>query len=121
MLRSTLLLLLCLLGSTLAPAQVPASVDLKKLDAYFARAQKAWGVPGMSVGIVKDGKVVFAKGYGVATQGTATPVDEKTLYAIASNSKAFTSAIIGMLVQEGKLSWDDKVKDHLPYFTLPDR
>jgi CubicO group peptidase (beta-lactamase class C family) len=119
--RSTLLLLLCLLSSTLAPAQVPASVDLKKLDAYFANAQKSWGVPGMSIGIVKDGKVVFAKGYGVATQGTATPVDEKTLYAIASNSKAFTSAIIGMLVQEGKLSWDDKVKDHLPYFTLPDR
>ncbi|GAB2768685.1 serine hydrolase [Rhabdobacter roseus] len=118
------LVLFCILQSTLflAPAwaQVPATVDFKKLDAYFANAQKTWGVPGISVGIVKDGKVVFTKGYGVLTQGTSTPVDDKTLYAIASNSKAFTSAIIGMLVQEGKLHWDDKVTKYLPYFALPD-
>jgi CubicO group peptidase (beta-lactamase class C family) len=101
-------------------AQQPVQVDFKKLDAYFAQAQKTWGVPGMSVGIVKDGKVVFQKGYGVAKQGTSTPVDDKTLYAIASNSKAFTSALIGMLVQEGKLDWNDKVRKYLPYFTLPD-
>ena len=101
-------------------AQQPTQVDFKKLDAYFANAQKTWGVPGMSVGIVKDGKVVFQKGYGVAKQGTSTPVDDKTVYAIASNSKAFTSAIIGMLVQEGKLDWNDKVRKYLPYFTLPD-
>lgn len=101
-------------------AQQPVKVDYAKLDAYFAKAQKAWGVPGISVGIVKDGKVVFQKGYGVAKQGTTTPVDEKTLYAIASNSKAFTSAIMGMLVQEGKISWDDKVRKHLPYFALYD-
>ncbi|WP_207504604.1 serine hydrolase [Telluribacter humicola] len=116
-----LVLILNTVASSSALAQAPVKVDFKKLDAYFANAQKAWGVPGMSIGIVKDGKVVFAKGYGVATQGTTTPVNEKTLYAIASNSKAFTSALMGMLVQEGKLNWDDKVKDHLPYFTLSDR
>ncbi len=106
--------------TTFTYAQQPTQVDFKKLDTWFANSQKAWGVPGMSVGIVKDGKVVFQKGYGVAKQGTSTPVDDKTLYAIASNSKAFTSAVMGMLVQEGKISWDDKVRKYLPYFALYD-
>jgi CubicO group peptidase (beta-lactamase class C family) len=101
-------------------AQTDVKVDFKKLDNYFAKAQKDWGVPGISVGIVKDGKVVFTKGYGVLTEGKSTPTNDETLYAIASNSKAFTSAIIGMLVQEGKLDWDDKIRKHLPYFDLYD-
>ncbi len=116
--RKTLFYLLVLLGTL--PTIAQTTVDFKKLDTYFANAQKTWGVPGMSVGIVKDGKVVFEKGYGVAKQGTSTPVNDKTLYAIASNSKAFTSAVMGMLVQEGKISWDDKVRKYLPYFALYD-
>jgi CubicO group peptidase (beta-lactamase class C family) len=101
-------------------AQSDIKVDFDKLDNYFAKAQKDWGVPGISVGIVKDGKVVFTKSYGVLTEGKSTPTNDETLYAIASNSKAFTSAIIGMLVQEGKLDWDDKIRKHLPYFDLYD-
>lgn len=94
--------------------------DLKKLDAYYAKALKDWDVPGMSIAIVKDGKVVFSKGYGVLEQGTDARPDGNTLYAIASNTKAFTSAAIAQLVDEGKLSWDDPVRKHLPYFALYD-
>jgi CubicO group peptidase (beta-lactamase class C family) len=101
-------------------ANLVAQPDLKKLDAYYAKAVKDWGVPGLSIAIVKDGKVVFAKGYGTKELGKNEPPDENTLYAIASNSKAFTSAAIAQLVDEGKLSWNDKVIKYLPYFQLSD-
>ena len=99
-------------------AQTQKGPDLKKLDAYFAKMVADWDVPGASIGIVKDGKLVFTGNYGLIETGKSAKPDENTLYAIASNSKAFTSAIIGMLVQEGKLKWNDKVKHHLPYFSL---
>ncbi len=116
--RFVFILLTAVPAATIAQTEV--KVDFKKLDTYFAQAQKEWGVPGMSIGIVKDGKVVFTKGYGVLTEGKSTPTNDETLYAIASNSKAFTSAIIGMLVQEGKMNWEDKIRKHLPYFDLYD-
>lgn len=94
--------------------------DLKKLDAYYAKALKDWDVPGMSVAIVKDGKMIFAKGYGVKEAGKNEPPDENTLYAIASNTKAMTASMIAQLVEEGKLGWNDKVKKYLPYFELYD-
>jgi len=97
-----------------------AQVDYKKLDAYYSKALKDWGIPGMSIAIVKDGKIVFSKGYGVKEIGKAEVPDENTLFAIASNSKAFTSAAIAQLVEEGKLGWNDKVRKHLPYFELYD-
>lgn len=106
--------------SLLVSAGVFAQPDLKKLDAYYAKALRDWGVPGMSIAIVKDGKMVFSKGYGVKEKGKAEKTDEKTLYAIASNSKAFTSAAIGQLVDAGKLQWDDKVTQYLPGFALCD-
>ena len=101
-------------------AQSKKAPDFKKLDAYFAKMVQDWDVPGASIGIVKDGKLVFTGNYGLIETGKPEKPDENTLYAIASNSKAFTSAIIGMLVQEGKLKWNDRVKDHLPYFSLYD-
>jgi CubicO group peptidase (beta-lactamase class C family) len=97
-----------------------AQADLKKLDAYYAKAIKDWDVPGMSIAIVKDGKIVFSKGYGVREEEKSEKPDGKTLYAIASNTKAFTSAAIAQLVDQGKLSWDDKVRKYLPYFALYD-
>jgi len=103
---------------TLTSLVLVAQPDLKKLDAYYAKALKDWDVPGMSVAIVKDGKVVFSKGYGVKEIGKPEKPDENTLYAIASNSKAFTTAAIAMMVQEGKLSLNDKVRKFLPYFEL---
>ncbi len=104
----------------LAAGSAFAQADLKKLDAYYAKALKDWDVPGMSIAIVKDGKVVFSKGYGVKEMGKPEKPDGKTLYAIASNTKAFTSAAIAQLVDAGKISWDDKVQEYVPYFALYD-
>ena len=109
-----------ILVATIHVLVLQAQPDLKKLDAYFAKALKEWEVPGMSVAIVKDGKVVFSKGYGLKELGKPEKADENTLYAIASNSKAFTTASIAMMVKEGKLSLDDKVRKFLPYFELYD-
>ncbi len=97
-----------------------AQADLRKLDAYYAKALKDWNVPGMSIAIVKDGKVVFSKGYGTKEAGKTDAPDGNTLYAIASNSKAFTSAAMGILVDEGKISWNDKVTKYIPWFQVPD-
>ena len=90
------------------------------LDAYVARVLKTFDVPGLSVAIVKDGKVVMAKGYGARKLGASTPVDENTLFAIGSNTKAFTSAALATLVDEGKISWDDPVYERLPGFQMYD-
>jgi CubicO group peptidase (beta-lactamase class C family) len=97
-----------------------AQPDFKKLDAYYAKALKDWDIPGMSIAVVKDGKIVFSKSYGVKEVGKAEAPDENTLYAIASNTKAFTSAAMAQLVEEGKLKWNDNVQKYLPYFELYD-
>ena len=81
---------------------------------------KTFDVPGMSVAIVKDGKVVLAKGYRVRKLGEPTPVDENTLFGIGSNTKAFTAAAVATLVDEGKLSWDDTVYERLKGFEMYD-
>jgi CubicO group peptidase (beta-lactamase class C family) len=90
------------------------------LDAYVAASMKTFEVPGMAVAIVKDGKIVVAKGYGVRKLGDATPVDEFTMFGIGSNTKAFTTAALATLVDEGKLSWDDPVYQRLPGFVMYD-
>lgn len=94
--------------------------DTKEIDDYFKKMAKDWNIPSMAIGIVKDGKLVFEGYYGVLETGKKVKPDKNTLYAIASNTKAFTATIMAMLVQEGKLNWDDKVKDHLPYFEVYD-
>jgi len=91
---------------------------LKEIDAYAEKTRLDWNVPGIAVAIVKDDKVVFAKGYGVREMGKTERVDENTLFAIASNSKAFTTASLAILVDEKKLNWDDKVVKYLPEFQV---
>jgi len=93
---------------------------IREIDAYAEKARLAWNVPGMAVTVVKDGRVVLAKGYGLREIGRPEKVDEHTLYAIASNSKAFTTAMLAMLADEKKLSWNDPVSRHLPEFQMPD-
>lgn len=110
------LVLLLVVGQPAAAAA--QEVDLAALDRYVANAGRAWAVPGFAVAIVKDDSVVFAAGYGVRELGTPAPVDEHTLFAIASNTKAFTAAALARLVDEGRIAWDDRVTDHLPYFRL---
>ena len=95
-----------------------AQIDTKHLDKYFAQALSDWEVPGMAVAIVKDGEIIFAKGYGVLEEGKKKKVDEHSMFAIASNTKAFISASLAHLVWEQKISWDDQVVKHLPYFEL---
>ncbi len=116
------LLLALLVGPAVAQqATLPtAPLDVAAVDAAVARTLKAFNVPGMAVAVVKDGKVVMSKGYGVSSLTTKAPVDENTLFGIASNTKAFTAAALGMLVDEGKLRWDDKVTDHIPEFKMYD-
>jgi len=103
-----------------AVAARAASVSAFNLDADANRVLKTFDVPGMAIAIVKDGKVVTARGYGVRKLGEPAPVDSKTLFEIASNSKAFTAAGLAMLVDQGKIAWDDPVTRHLPGFQMYD-
>jgi CubicO group peptidase (beta-lactamase class C family) len=93
---------------------------LQDFDAYVARVQQEFAVPGIAVAIVKDGEVVLAKGYGVRELGKPELVDARTLFAIASNTKSFTATALALLMDEGKLSWDDRVTDRLPWFRMSD-
>jgi CubicO group peptidase (beta-lactamase class C family) len=90
------------------------------LDATVERVRQAFDVPGIAVAIVKDGKVVLAKGYGVRKLGGSAPVTPQSLFRIASNTKAFTTAALAILVDEGKLKWDDRVVDRFPSFQMHD-
>src|SRR5882757_1508130 len=95
----------------------PSTADIDRLA---TRTLKEFSVPGLAVGIVKDGKVVLAKGYGVREQGETAAVDANTVFAIGSNTKAFTTAALAILVDEGKIHWDDRVIDYLPDFRMWD-
>ncbi|MDX2039756.1 MAG: serine hydrolase [Acidobacteriota bacterium] len=108
---------MALLLTTGAFAQPP---QLQGFDEYVTKALKDWDVPGVAIAIVKDDKIIFAKGYGVRRVGEATPVNERTMFAIGSSSKAFTAAAVAMLVDDGKVKWDDPVTKHLPGFELFD-
>ncbi len=101
-------------------AQQSLDKKLKKLDAYYEQSRIDYNVPGLAVAIIKDGEIIFSKGYGTRNVDTGDPVDGNTLFAVASNSKSFTAAALAMLIDEGKLSWDDKVRDYLPWFELYD-
>lgn len=90
------------------------------IDGWVRRAMKTFEVPGLALTIVKDGQVLLAKGYGVRTLGDQTPVDARTVFGIASNTKAFTATALGMLVEEGKIRWDGRVIDYLPWFQMYD-
>jgi CubicO group peptidase (beta-lactamase class C family) len=90
------------------------------LDDVVERARKEFNVPGIAVAVVKDGKVAALRGYGVRRLGDPAPVTPHTIFGIASNTKIFTSAALAMLVDEGKLDWDDRVVDRLPGFQMSD-
>lgn len=104
-----------------APAPAQRTRDpLAGLDRYVERAMADWGVPGLSIAIVRGDSILVAKGYGARRAGEPAGVDAETIFAIGSNSKAFTTAALGMLVDEGKLAWGDPVVRHLPWFQLRD-
>src|SRR5687767_11244526 len=101
--------------SSLAAQQSPPG-----LDAYIPRVMQTFTVPGLSVAIVKDGKVMLAKGYGVRRMGDRAPADARTRFGIASNTKLFTATALALLVEEGKIEWEKPVIDYLPAFAMSD-
>jgi CubicO group peptidase (beta-lactamase class C family) len=135
MTRSAAAILLAFSGAALAHASATTSAAAPatsvitqdataSLNAHLAtdveRTMKLFDVPGIAIAIVKDGKVVATQGFGVRKLGAPDKVDARTLFEVASNSKAFTAAALAMLVDEGKLAWDDPVTKHLPDFQMYD-
>jgi len=96
------------------------SITSTRIDSLVALTLKTFDVPGIAVAVIKDEKVIHSKGYGVRSLRNNLPVDENTLFGIASNSKAFTAAGLAMMVDRGKLNWDDKVIDFIPGFRMYD-
>ncbi len=110
-----------LLATVLLPAPTAAQpAPLEGLDEWVERAMADWGIPGLGLAVVKDGEVVLARGYGELGLEDPRPVDEHTLFGIASVSKGFTAAALALLVDDGLITWDDPVADHLPGFRLYD-
>lgn len=118
MIRLITLLTLCLVF--LSQPLRGTDFDAEALRTYINTHMNEWGIPGMAVAIVRDDTVLFAEGFGVRKLGEDDPVDEHTLFGIASTTKAMTATALGMLVDEGKLDWDDPVIKHLPEFRLSD-
>jgi CubicO group peptidase (beta-lactamase class C family) len=121
-------LVLCVivaLEPTRAAADTASVSDARKalagFDAFLSDAIKAWEVPGLAVTVVKDGEIVFAQGFGFRDVDRKLPVTPNTLFAIGSCTKAFTTFVMGTLVDEGKLNWDTPVRTYLPEFRLFDR
>ena len=112
--KNKLFVAIALISTALSFAQISST----QVDELVERSLKTFNVPGIAVAIVKDGKIIHAKGYGVKSILTKEKVDANTLFGIASNSKAFTSAALAMLVDEGKVKWDDKVISYLPNFRM---
>lgn len=107
-------------GVTLAAETAALPAGMQQFDAQMERVRKQFDVPGIAVAIVKDGQIVLERGYGVRELGKPAPVQADTLFAIASNTKAFTAASLSILADEGKLSLDDRVIEHLPWFRMSD-
>ena len=107
-------------GPSAATLPAATALDPAELDAWVEQVRERFEVPGIAVAVVKDGQVVLARGWGVRELGKPGQVDEHSLFAIASNTKAFTAASLAMLADEGKLSLDDRVIDHLPWFRMSD-
>jgi CubicO group peptidase (beta-lactamase class C family) len=102
-------------GPAQAAPQLPPD-----LDAFVTRVLQEFPTPGAALAVVRDGRTVVARGYGVRRLGGADPVTERTLFQIASNTKAFTSGALAILVEEGRLAWSDRVVDRLPWFQMSD-
>jgi CubicO group peptidase (beta-lactamase class C family) len=108
------ILFIFLLIATLTFSQ--SKKQIKALDTYYEKVLNEWNIPGMAIAIVSGDKIIFEKGYGFADLEKKKKVNENTLFAVASNSKAFTGMSIAQLVDQNRISWDDKVIDYLPYY-----
>ncbi len=115
------IILLLIFGSAFSQNPAPSlTKQIQEFDAYVEQARNSWQVPGLAIAVVKDGKVIFKKGFGNRQIGKPDKVDTQTLFACASTTKAMTATCMGMLVDEGKVKWDDAVIKYLPDFKLYD-
>jgi CubicO group peptidase (beta-lactamase class C family) len=120
MLRLVLALVLLVASAVPGTAQVADSRNAgQALDVFVARGMTDWKIPGLSIVVVKDGSAVYEKGFGVRDSGVDGQVDAETLFGMMSTTKALTSLAVAMLVDEGKVKWDDPVTKHLPALRLP--
>ncbi len=108
---------LLLLATTAMPARADPPTGFEQ---RVERLRAEYGVPGVAISIVENGQPSLARGWGVQELGTNRRVDADTIFATGSTGKAFTAAALGLLVDEGKIKWDDKVIDHMPYFRMYD-
>ncbi len=120
--RAASLVAAALLSAIPAAAQRPrVFADFRGFDQWVTQTMAEWHIPGLAVGAVRDGQVVFAKGYGHRDVETGLPVTQRTVMGIGSNSKSFTALLMGMMVDEKKLAWDVPVRTYLPDFELHDQ
>ena len=97
----------------------PIEKRIERLVKQLEEKRVEYHIPGMAIAVVKDGKVILSRGFGLADVAKKKPVTPETIFAIGSTTKAFTATATGMLVDEGKMTWDDPVTRHLPKFKLP--
>ena len=90
------------------------------IEAYITSGMKGFDVPGLAIGIVANNRLIYAKGFGVRSKSNGLPVDTRTVFQIGSNTKAFLTATMAIMVDRGKLRWDDRVVDLYPEFRLKD-
>ena len=107
-----------IIGLLLFSNSFSQQIQLDSLDLQIHQLIKDFDIPGLSIGIVRNDSIIFSKGYGNLEIHKERKVDENTIFGIGSISKSFTALTLGILVDEGKINWDDKVKDYLPYFEL---
>ncbi|MDO9680571.1 MAG: serine hydrolase domain-containing protein, partial [Bacteroidales bacterium] len=86
---------------------------IRKTEEYAKKVQDQWQIPGMAISVVKDGKMIYSNGFGVKELGKDEKIDANTLFQIGSVSKSFTAAVMASLVEEGKVKWEDTVKNIL--------
>jgi len=107
-------------GEPERPSRVQLDVIFRDFESRVGRTLKEFQIPGMAVAVVQDGEVIYAKGFGMKKLGGTDPVTTGTVFQIGSTSKAFTSALVASVVEEGKVGWKDRVIMHLPYFAMAD-
>lgn len=110
----TIMLVLVFFGSAMQAQTYNVNKSLKGFDTYIEQVMNEWNTLGIAVGIVIKGELVYAKGFGYRDLEKQLPVTPKTLFPIASNTKLFTAVAMGMLVEEGKLSWDKPISTYVP-------
>ncbi len=118
--RTLQLSLALLLFLVWQPAIFAQNAVPENFEQWVSDGLEEWGIPGITVGLVKDGEVIHTQGYGIKRLSSSDPIDEQTQFGIASVSKHMTATALGILVDRGEIDWDDRVIDHVPWFQLSD-